>query len=310
MAQPQLSQVHINRAISNVAIRYSNQQFIAGRVAPVVPVAKRSDKYFKFGRAAWFRDAASVNRRPGARAPRGGYPLSDETYDCKEMAFAHPIPDQIFENADDPLKPYENGMDFCMQMVMLRLERLAAANLFVSSTWNSGTDHTVTYYWNDYVNSDPAADVATGKEAILKATGFDANRLLIGVEVFNDLRLHPDALDRFKHTQVGVLNEAQIAQWLDVQEVVVGRSVYETAEEDATSSPSFVWGKNALLSYVPANPAIDVPAAAYTFRKGNVPETKQYREEAEAQEVVEAKIEADVKRTAVEAGYYYASIVS
>ena len=88
-----------------------------------------------------------------------------------------------------------------MQMALLRRERFAAAQLFVSSTWNGGTDWSGTQ-WSDYAGSDPADDVTTGIETIVKNTGVSPEnlRLVCGMEVFSNLRQHPDALHAgFQH---------------------------------------------------------------------------------------------------------------
>jgi len=71
----------------------------------------------------------------------------------------------------------------------------------------------------------------------------------------------------------------------------------------------FIWGKNALLLYVPSAPAIDVPSAAYIFQVKGV-QTRSWREESPKQTVVEASIAADIKRTATKAGYYMPSVVA
>ncbi|MBU1374300.1 MAG: hypothetical protein KJ820_16350 [Bacteroidetes bacterium] len=304
-----VSDVHIDRAIKNVALRYSNANFIAPQVAPVVTVPNESDKYFIFTKGDWFRDEADDDRRPGSRAPRGGFTLSNATFSLKEAAHATPIPDRIRDNADDPLRPWEDAARFSSQMVMLRRERRAAAALFVASTWNSGTDHTVTNQWSDLVNSDPASDIATGLDTIAQATAQIPNTLIIGREVYTQLRQHPDGLDRYKHTQTGIMTAEMIAEWLGVERIVIGSAVYNSAAEGATVSMSYIWGRNALLLYVPTSPSITEPSAAYIFQKGGL-QTKRYREEAEGQDVVEAKLMHDTVRTAVDCGYYYASIVA
>ena len=42
-------------------------------------------------------------------------------------------------------------------------------------------------------------------------------------------------------------------------------AIYNSANEGAADAHSFIGGKNALLSYVPASPGILTPSAGYTF---------------------------------------------
>ena len=93
MPMPTLSSVHVNAALSNVAIGYKNQQFVMGNIFPVVNVAKESDYYHIWTQADIFRNEAAVIR-PGALAPRGGFSLSNTTYTAEEYGFAWPIPDE------------------------------------------------------------------------------------------------------------------------------------------------------------------------------------------------------------------------
>lgn len=307
MPQPTISQVHIDRAITNACIQYRNVDFIADKVAPVVPVTKDSDKYFIFTKGDWLSDDADDDRAPGARAARSGYGLSNGVYLLKQIAIAHPIPVETVDNADEPLKPFEDGAEFCMQKALLRRERRTATNLFTTGVW--GTDNTTATDWSDFNNSDPANDVATGQDTILQNAGVLPNQLTIGWQVWQALRQHPDGIDRFKHTQAGLLTPEQVAAWLNVERLVIGKSVYNAAKEGATASMSFVWGKHALLSYVTNAPALRTPTAAYIFQKKGV-QTRRWREEAENQDVVEATIATDPRVTASDAGYFFSSIVA
>jgi hypothetical protein len=307
MAQPQLSSVYIAKAISQAAIAYKNAGYVATAFAPVVTVPARQGKYFSFDQGEWVQDAASPNRMPGSDAPRGGYTVSNTAFECEEYAFAHAIPDEIRDTADDPINPYERGINFCMEKCYLRRERKAAATLFVTGVW--GTSGSVSYTWDDFVNSDPANDMLTAKSTVLKDIGRDPNVLVIGQQVYDKLSIHPDGLDRYKHTRTGVMTPELIAEWLGFERIVVGKASYNAAREGQVVSREFIWGKSALALYVPAAPSIDEPAAAYTFQTKDI-STRNWREESPKQTVVEASIQAIPTITASKAGYFLASAVA
>ena len=309
MANPQLSQVYVDKAIANAAIGYKNAMYIADQVAPRVDVRQRTGDYFVFDSdGASVTDAASVNRSPGTDAPRGGYKISTEKFACKDMAFAHPVPDEIVEQADEAIRPLERGIRFCLEKCWIRRERFAAEQLFVASTWGTATDWSGTA-WSDFANSDPASDINTGKSTVKKLCGYDPNTLVMGQEVYDKIVLHPDAIDRIKYTQTGILTPELVGKWLGIDRVIVGGASYNAAAEGATLDRQFIWGKNALLLYVPSSPSIDEPAAAYMFQMPDA-ETRSWREESPKQTVVEAKIFCDIKRTATRVGYYLPSVVA
>lgn len=305
---PKLSSVYIDKAIRTAAIGYGNALYIAGALAPVIPVDQESGKYFTFDDGEIVTDTASPDRRPGTDAPRSGYSVSNDTYSCAEFAQAHEVPDRIVENADEPIRPLERGIRFCMEKILLRRERFVAGKVFVASTWGTATDPTVTA-WSDLTGSDPASNVLDGKAQIVKLTGYEANTLVLGRQVFDKLTQHPDALDRIKYTQAGIMTADLMAAWLGVERILVGSASYNSAQEGGTTSREFVWGKNALLCYCPPAPSIDSPAACYMFQYQGA-STRQWREESPKQTVVEAGLNIDFKRTAIKAGYYFASVVA
>ena len=308
LSEPTIGDVFVQQAIAEAAIAYRNAQYIARLIAPEVQVDKDSGKVYVVDKANWLRDDADADRRPGTRAPRGGYTTSQVDYSLLEMAQAHPIPDRIAESADAAIRIYERGSEFCMDRVLLRMERHAAGVLMVTGTW--GTDNTTATDWDDFSNGDPASDILIAKRTVQEAIGRPANTLVCGQIVLDALLIHPDGLDRFKHTQTGIMSLEQVAQWLGVERVLVGTATRNTADEGATASMSPVFDDDALVCYVPPTPALDVPAACYTFvQRGRGIETKRFREEAEAQDVIEATYRAQVVVTASDAGYFFSDIV-
>ncbi len=311
MAAPQLSSTYIARSIKDAAIGYSNATYRAPEIFPIVNVPERQGKYFTFDDGEIVQDAASPNRQPGTDAPRGGYKVSNASFECEEWAFAHEIPDEIVEQADDAIQPMERGIRFAMEKAYIRRERRTAAVAFVASTWNGGTDASGFTQWSDLSNCDVVTDIRTGVDTILKNTGWVANTLLIGQEVLSKLLANPDLKDGIKYVQRGDLAalEAAIAGWLGLDNVIVGGASYNAAAEGATTDRQFIWGKNALLYYRPAAPAKDEPAAGYLFQQKDIV-TDSWREDSPHQTVVQASICGVPAMTASKAGYYFPSVIA
>ena len=166
--QPTPESVHVDAILTNLSVAYQNGLYIADRVFPSVPVNKKSDKYFIFPKGAWFRDEADV-RGPGAEAKEAGYLVSSDSYLCEEYAIDHRIPKETIENADDPLQPWQTGVNFATEKILLRKERLVAALVMTAANWTTSldvnalwapTDATNTFITNilDCQGSHPAID--------------------------------------------------------------------------------------------------------------------------------------------------------
>lgn len=326
--QPTPKSAHIDSALSNVAIGYRPAMFVADRVAPYVPVKKQSDYFFKFLKGAWFRNEARM-RGPGAIAARGGYPLTSDTYSCKEYAFGHPVPIELLNNADQPLQPFSTAVKYAMRKVLLAKEIIVSAACVNSSNWTTTNDVEGHWLGSDASNT-LIEDVLAGKEAIRKLIGIYPNKMIIEAKTFNQIKMTDDILDRIKYSgtqgRPADVTLQTLAQLWELDEVMLAGSIYSDAEE-VVAGTDFnavdLWEKtatkgSALLYYSPSAPAIDEPAAAYCFNwKGDagmtdaIAESDVYRqarywwEQERKSYIVEAAEYFDFKITCPDAGYLF-----
>jgi len=304
MTAPTRRQVHIDSALTNVSIAYRNTSYIGEVVFPPVPVNHISDKYFVFDSSSWFRDEADT-RAPGTRGPEVEYTLSSSTYSCQPISATKVLPDEVVENADAPLQERRAAVEFATDKVLLKLERDVAADVFGTGWSTSATPGTT---WDDDA-SNPLEDVETGREAVVKLIGREPNVMVLGREVWTDLRHHPDLLDRIKYTATGIMTPELLAQLFAVEKLLIGNAVYDSAQEGATASVGFIWGKHAWLGWVPPNPGLMIPAAGYVFTwKGRTVEV--FRRAEEKSNAYRAEQHYDVEVTCADAGYLFKSCVA
>ena len=76
MPNATMRDVRVDSALTNLAVAYfqNPKKFIANKVAPIVPVAKASGKFFVHSKADLMRDEAK-RRAPGQRFARTGAAL-------------------------------------------------------------------------------------------------------------------------------------------------------------------------------------------------------------------------------------------
>jgi hypothetical protein len=325
MPQPSINQVHVDAILTNASIAYiqSADNFIATKVFPIVPVDKQSDLYFKYTKEDWFRDDAQV-RADGTEAATSGYGLTTDNYFAYVYAIKKAVGDQTMANFDSPLDPLRDAAKFTAQLILNRLENQFVSDFIKTGVW--GTDYTGVAgspsagefkQWSDLANSDPIQDVEAGKAQILSTTGFEANKLVLGYDVYKTLRNHPDIIDRVKYTGNQVPDTAYLAQLFGVDEVLVAKAVKNTANEGQSGSFSFSFGKSALLVHSAPAPSVLTPSAGYCFQWRGVSEglgltvgTKQYRLEQNAATYIESQIAFANKIVAPDLGVYFASAVA
>lgn len=316
MPQPTSSQVHVDAILTNVSVAYFQQQqnFIASRVFPIVPVAKQSDKFFKYTKNDWFRDEAQ-RRADATESAGGGYNLTTDSYQADVYAFHKDVGDQTRANADAPINVDREATEFVTSRIALKMETQFVSNFFTTSIW--GTDSTPTNLWSDYTSSDPIGDVETGKRTILSTTGYEPNTLVLGYDVFIQLKNHPDLVDRIKYTSSNVLTEDVMASLFGVPRVMVAKSVRATNNEGGTEAYAFNYGKNALLTYSAPSAGLLQPSGGYVMSWTGVSQglgatigTSRIRMESFKADRIEAEVAFDMKVIAADLGFFFSSCVA
>lgn len=325
MPQPTLSQVHIDAPLTNLSVAYMQKQenFIADKVFPIVPVDKKSNKFFKYTKNDWFRDEAQ-RRADGTESAGSGYNLDTDSYSADVWAFHKDVGDQVLANADAPLTPLREASEFVTHRLLLRRELQFVTDFFTTSVWGtdvSGVSSSPSsgqfLQWNSS-SATPIDDIEVGKSAILSSTGFEANTLVLGYDVFKYLKNHTTIVDRYKYTQAGAyVTEDLLAKVFGVDRVLVAKAVKATNKEGAAGAYSFAFGKAALLCHVAPNPGLLTPSAGYTFAWTGVSEglgstlgVSQFRMEHLKATRVEGQVAFDNKVVGSDLGYFFTTAVA
>ena len=205
---------------------------------------------------------------------------------------------------------------------MLNRELALATNFFAASKWGggaSGGDNTVGTVWSNYSGSSPLSEIESWRDTLQGSLGRDPNTLVIGRQVWSQLKYHPDVIDMIKYTNTirGPIAPQVFAALVEVDNVYVGSAIY-TATIEGTAEASVVysriWGKNALLLYVPPGASLDTPAAGYTIVWQRVPSAMQYikrmRNEETEVDIVEGNSYYQHKLLVAKAGAFTPNVVA
>lgn len=325
MPQPSVNEVHVDAILTNISVAYMQkaENFIADKVFPVIPVEKKSDLYYVYDKNDWFRDEAQ-RRADATESAGGGYSMSTAPYSCDVWAFHKDIGDQTLRNSDAPLKPLSEASEFVTRRLLLRREIQFVSDFLTASVW--GTDLTGVSgspgagefkQWSDYANSDPLEDIEDMKETILSSTGMEGNTLVLGYQVFRQLKNHPDIVDKIKYTSSENITAGMLASMFEIDRVLVSKSVKATNAEGATPAYGFTFGKAACLLHVADNPGLMTPSAGYIFGWTGVSEglgstfgTSQFRMPELKAQRVEGEAAWDNKVIATDLGVFAASAVA
>jgi hypothetical protein len=309
--------------------------FIADRVFPHVTVQKQSDKFFKFYKSDWYRMDAKV-RGAGAEAAQSGYKVTSDTYSAIEYALAHPVPIELINNADDPLRPLATAVQYIMRQIMLRKEYQVSQMCVTAANWTSTNDaaggwaKTTDGSGNTFIE-----DVFTAKATMRGLIGVEPNIMVVDDTTWDNIIQEYTVLERIKYSTVAgqpsMVTTNMIAQMFGLDEVMVGKAIYSDAEETVAGTEVnavSMWETNAtkgsaFLAYRTGTPAINEPSAGYIFEwQGDAGQqsavvggdvyrsVRRWWNDAKKAYMVEGSETFDEKVTCADAGFLFTDTVT
>lgn len=239
----------VDPMLTNVAIGYSNDDYVAEMLLPSFPVLKQSGKHFVYDRGR-FRNNPT-KRGAGAASNETSLILTTgNPYFAEDHAQKMFVPDEDVQNAITPTDPFQDATEFVTDQVYIDREIEMVSMLTATATMTQNTTLSGTSQWSDFSNSDPIANIRTGKQTIHNAVHKNPNTLVMGRQVWDKLIDHPAIVERIKYTQFGSVTTDVVARLFEVDRVIIASAGKNTAKEGQTDSMSYIWGKDALLCYV------------------------------------------------------------
>jgi len=296
---PQL--LHLDTMLTGISVGFDNpDMFVAARLFPAVGVAKQSDKYYVYNRDIWGRVTDDI-RAPGSMANElPPMTLSRDGYFAEEHALSDVVPDEEVENADDPLQPAIDATERVTNTILLNRENAMVTMALTAANYAAGFTVTLAggQQWSDYVNSDPIADIKTGRNKIHDSIFRDPNTIIMGYQVATKLEDHPDFIERIKHSQLGVATDQLIANILGIPGFIRAGAGVVNSPYGQAETFGYLWGKDVVMAYVPPAPARKTPAYGYEFvwrYSQGESAAERWREEKRASDVVRVRRRYDLK---------------
>lgn len=320
-------------ALTNMALAYYQNatNYFAKAIFPVCPVRLSSDNYYVFDKEDLLRDGWQRKPAYGKVMPTT---LSEhtETYVCQVDQMVMGI-DQIRltdlnrRQAPASADPRKQRTKTIAEQANIHQDRLFAENFFHTGVWAnewSGVDSTATsgkqFIKFTNGNSDPIKMIDEQKTAMHEQTGRTPNKLAMGANVFNALKVHPGILDRVKYggstANPASVTKNVLAQLFGVDEIVVMMSIFNQAKQGADADMTFIGDPNAmLLAYATSSPSIEEPSAGYIFTwdmlgDGNILPIRNYQgEPGTDSEYVDGLMAYDMRKTADDLAVFFKDVV-
>jgi hypothetical protein len=301
---PQL--VHLDSMLTQISVGYDNDALVGDMLFPAVQVDKQSDKYYVLEKVGFtpLQDTAAPNSATPEVPPMT---LSRDSYYAEEHRLKGWVSIDEIQNADNPMDPLADTTEQVTDTILLNREDAIQTLARTAANYASGFSTTLsgTSQWSDYTNSTPIVDLKAARDAIHLGIFKFPTLSILGYEVATKLEDHPDFLDRIKanpNVQVNTLDT--IGQVVGIPRLIRAGAGKNTAAVGQAQSISYMWGKDVVIAYVPANPGKKVPAFGYEFAwrfEGSPMPTDRWYDQDRKSWAVRTTRRYDLKFTAVDA---------
>lgn len=316
MANPNRSQIHFDRAITDVSIAYmqDTRNFIGDRLFPSLDVKKQSNKFFTYDKGDTLR-VHTQKRAAGTESAGRDYNLASDNYFCDPYALHEMVTDQDRENADEPLNLDVDAGQILMQDILMKKESDILSKAFATGVWSA--DVTPGTLWSA-AGSAPIVDIKAQILNMVGSTGVSPLDMTFTAspDLWNILENHEEILDRIKYVQKGTVTQDLVASLLGIKEVLVPLGVINTAQKGLAATTQFMAkAKSALLTYAPSSPSLKKPSAGYTFKwsgmnaAGSVASYKFYMQELRADRI-EVEAAWDHKIVSTDCGIFFEDAIA
>ncbi len=195
----------------------------------------------------------------------------DKSYSTKDYGLEGQLTDKDRERFASDYDAETEMVQMVKTNMLMAKEIRAAAALFNTTTWPSGTAELYTDVssapW-DAAGSNVIGHVKAAIEQVRKNTGIKADTMLIGPVTLNNLELNTAILAKFVAVPVVTPDVwlRFLAQLLHLSQIIVADGVYNSAIEGQTATMGDIWSDDYALIFKRQNGSLAMPGLGRTLR--------------------------------------------
>jgi len=254
MYNVQKGNIKVDKFLTALAVRYTNNEFTGGQFLPEYGVQKESDKYRIFRKDGFFKGAPK--KADGAITEEATLVYDEATYSTYERAIKDIVTDRAMQNADAPVRPKVDATNFLTEKVVLS-EEIDQWALILGS---SGLGSSATYYttltaasaWIGGTDPDILSDLSDAIVAISKAIGKRPNKLALTTEVSEAIVQDPVIREILKYHTSSMITGNALPATLRNMAVILTDGLWNSADEGQTAVYEYILKYHVVCAFVDA----------------------------------------------------------
>lgn len=274
MAQLSPSQARvIDPILSTFAQGYSDPEFVGNMLFPPVPVDAAGGQVIQFGKESFM--AYTTRRAPGAGIKRLQTGYLGVPYALENHGFAGQVPYEIARDAQNVpgIDLGKRAIRSSLSVVQRSVEIQQAS--IATNAANYDSNHKVTLTgtskWSDPAGK-PVTQITTYRENVRASSGRYPNVAFFSAVAWAAFINNPEVVNKLIYSQVGIITPDIAAVLLQVDKVVVGKSI----QSDNSGNFSDIWGNYMILAYTAlGSKDAEEPSYGYTYTMRGHPAVMQ-----------------------------------
>jgi hypothetical protein len=266
---PLSKQIHEDKALEKISIEYKPGEFIADKLVPAVPVKHDTDKYYVYDFGAMRLE--ETKRAKGAPTNRTTYTMSTSSYSLDTHALKELVLVEDKNNADKAINLEIDTTESLTRKILIRKEKECNDVIMAKANWTNNESLTSTLAWTQNTTlSNPITKVDSATSKIISSSGYKPNVLAMDDATFRGAKEHTSIIDRVKYTSADSVTEQMLAKLFNIDQVLIGRAIYESAQEGLTSSPGSIWTNSVYIAYHEKSPGLKKASGSYQLFQQNM----------------------------------------
>jgi hypothetical protein len=248
----------VDKLLTNVSNQYVPQDYIAERILPTFTVMEDSGKIGAYGNDH-IRAGSYLHSGDGEYAKVKVDNRNLKTYSLEKHALSTIISEEDFRNVPAPYDARLDAVNHVTTLLWTEKEVSLKTVITNAALYSASNKVTLsgTAQYSDRTNSDPLGDSITARKAIRAKVGTNPNIVIMSENVFDELRVNPSILGSlgYKDSRPGGLEMGELARSLQVDEVIIGKAMYNNAVEGQADNLVPIWGNEVIYAVSPKSAA-------------------------------------------------------
>ena len=268
-------ELHVDQHLTELAINYRPQNFIADQIAPIVTVDKQTNTYPVFSRFEHFA-VEDATRAPGTEAKKITRSVGSAAYQVKNYALGSDIVIEDLANMDQAYRfeLAEGRARYVLNKLNVGYEKRVVTLAANSTSVNTTFAPTSAWGGTAAGAGDPISHIFTMKEFMQGLVGVAPNRMLIGWRAHQRLLRNYHARNFFRgvNNGGGAITRDLIAGAFELDSYIVSETLWHNQNEaQVTANATSMQLTNpladqAILYFAPPGASREDPSWMYAFR--------------------------------------------